>query len=55
MSCEDQALMPTEICLNWKCQKWESAEKVVRPRLVKRGRFWCCPCCGTSYGADAQS
>lgn len=44
--CEDQALVPTVVCVNWKCRS---------PRLIKtrQGR-WVCPTCGGSYGKDAK-
>lgn len=41
MTCEDQALVPTDHCLRWGCE---------HAKLVKRGRFWVCPRCGSSYG-----
>ena len=40
----DQALVPTDVC----------TVCVGRPRLVLRGRFWCCLVCGVSYGEDAH-
>lgn len=52
--CEDQALVPTEVCLKFQCQSWSSSTEVARPRLVKRGRHWCCPCCGVFYGEHAH-
>lgn len=45
MSCEDQALAYTDVCLTWGCDK---------ARLVKVGRYWCCPTCGSSYGEHAK-
>lgn len=49
--CEDQALCETDVCLIFKCQQgFDDGGKPVRPKLVKRGRFWCCPSCGSSYG-----
>ena len=41
MSCEDQALVPTDHCTKWGCDK---------AKLVKRGGFWICPKCEGSYG-----
>jgi hypothetical protein len=43
MSCEDQATGPTDHCTIWGCKN---------AKLVKRGRFWCCPKCGGSYGEN---
>jgi len=53
--CEDQALVTTDVCLQWKCQTWEPhATTPTRPRLepVKRYgvAYWTCPKCGGSYG-----
>jgi len=45
MSCEDQALAPTDHCTLWPCNK---------AKLVKRGPYWICPACGSSYGKDAK-
>jgi hypothetical protein len=45
MSCEDQALAPTEVCIKWGCDK---------APLVLLGRFWTCPRCGSSYGEHAK-
>lgn len=53
MSCEEQALAPTEHCGRFACQTW-SGDKQVRPRLVLRGKYWCCPKCGASHGEDAK-
>lgn len=41
----DQALVTTSVCLRFRCDK---------VALVQRGRFWCCPTCGASYGEDAH-
>jgi len=43
MSCEDQALSPTDVCTNFKCNKVE---------LIKEGKFWICPICKSSYGSN---
>lgn len=43
MSCDEQACAPTDHCTKWKCE---------RAPLVKRGRYWCCPKCGDSYGEN---
>jgi len=45
MSCEDQALAPTDRCLKWGCDN---------AKLVKVGRFWRCPKCKVSYGEHAK-
>jgi len=45
MSCEDQALVPTEVCFKWGCEK-------IKLELVNG--FWTCPTCRCSYGADAK-
>jgi hypothetical protein len=50
--CEDQGLRTTSECLKFECQTWD-VNAVVRPRLMKRGGYWCCPRCGSSYGVDA--
>lgn len=47
MSCEDQAFHETTVCETWSCAK---ANDYVKPTLVKRGKYWCCPKCGASYG-----
>lgn len=49
--CEDQALVPTTVCTRFECQTWEGDEQI-KPTLVKRGRFWCCPKCSGSYGEN---
>lgn len=49
MTCEDQALCATKVCRRFECQAWADG-KPVYPDLVRRGRFWCCPKCGASYG-----
>lgn len=41
--CEGQALIETDICLIWGCNKVE---------LIKVGRFWVCPNCKSSYGSN---
>lgn len=38
-------------CIKFECQSW-AGDVVVKPKLVKRGKFWCCPRCGASYGSD---
>jgi len=49
MSCEDQALCETKTCTI--CRRdFDSAGNPVYAPLVKRGRFWCCEDCGSSYG-----
>jgi hypothetical protein len=40
---EDQACVPTDRCLKFECD---------HARLQRRGRFWCCTSCGSSYGED---
>lgn len=51
--CEDQAFAATKVCLQWKCQEWRAgAPTPWKPPLVLRGKFWCCPKCGGSYGAN---
>lgn len=47
--CEDQARPPTSECVKFSCQTW-SRNRPVRPKLVQRGRYMCCPSCGSSYG-----
>lgn len=58
MSCEDQACPPTDACTKFECQTWDG-DTPVKPKLVKRGLYWCCPTCGASYGenpfADGQA
>jgi hypothetical protein len=39
----DQGFSSTDHCTRWDCGK---------PTLVKRGKFWCCPKCGSSYGEN---
>jgi hypothetical protein len=51
--CEDQALVPTAVCTKFACQGWFDG-KPLKPTLVKRGRYWCCPTCGASYGEHAH-
>ncbi len=41
----DQALVATDVCLSWKCD---------RTPLELRGELWCCPRCGGCYGTDAK-
>jgi len=43
--CEDQGMMPTDTCVKHSCKN---------AILVNRGGYWCCPCCGSSYGADGH-
>ena len=43
MSCEEQTLHPTDHCVKWGCHYM---------KLIKKGEFWVCPACGTSYGDD---
>lgn len=38
------------VCIKFKCQSWDGAT-LIRPALVVRGKYWCCPQCGDSYGA----
>jgi len=45
MSCEDQALVSTEICVRWGCDK---------AKLELMNTFWTCPVCRASYGAEAK-
>lgn len=47
--CEDQALVATKVCTNFRCQTWVDRDQV-KPTLVKLGKYWCCPKCGGSYG-----
>lgn len=49
--CEDQACPPTTTCVRFECQTWSNGV-AIRPRLVKRQGFWCCPKCGGSYGTS---
>jgi hypothetical protein len=47
--CEDQALWPTKTCTQ--CRRgFDTSAKPIYAPLVKRGRFWCCEDCGSSYG-----
>ena len=46
MSCEDQALVPTEVCLKWGCD---------RSKLELMNAYWTCPVCRSSYGAEAKT
>jgi hypothetical protein len=46
MSCEDQALVPTNVCLKTGCDK---------AVLVLKSTFWCCPVCHVSYREHAKS
>lgn len=48
--CEDQALCATKHCTV--CRPAFVNGKPVYPHLVKRGSFWCCVACGTSYGEN---
>ena len=53
MSCEDQALGHTTVCILFKCQTWQD-NKIIKPTLVQDDDgFWCCPKCKVSYGKDA--
>ncbi len=59
MSCEEQALVPTERCLKHECYQmhYSSLEGSPRwhgPKLVKRGQLWRCPNCDASYGEHAK-
>lgn len=45
----DQALCPTKHCTICR-PRFDADEKPVYVPLVKRGRFWCCKDCGSSYG-----
>lgn len=47
--CEDQALVATKTCTTC-IVDWTDDRPVYAP-LVKRGQFWCCSHCGSSYGA----
>lgn len=40
-------------CDKSECRTWETETKVMKPTLVKKGQFWICPKCGSSYGAHA--
>ena len=53
----DQALAPTEHCTNFKCQKWVDfggEAMLSKPQLMLKGKYWCCPKCGSSYGEHAK-
>ena len=51
----DQGLCPTDECILFKCQKgFDDDGKPIRPRLVLRGIYWCCPDCGSSYGEHTR-
>lgn len=45
VSCDEQVLAPTDVCLKWGCG---------RPPLVLLGRLWRCSKCGASYSEDAK-
>jgi len=51
--CEDQACSPTDVCIKFQCQWWEGDVRK-QPELVLRGKYWCCPKCGDSYGEHAK-
>jgi hypothetical protein len=51
--CEDQGGAPTDVCIKFQCQFWDG-DKLVKPKLEKRGKYWCCPKCGASYGEHAK-
>ncbi len=51
MSCEDQALVPTETCTNWLCRDWQCRG----PKLIKVRGHWTCPNCKASYGKAAKA
>jgi hypothetical protein len=40
-------------CRKFECRRWDG-KTLLRPRLEKRGAFWCCAKCGDSYGKDAD-
>lgn len=47
--CEDQALCATKHCTM--CRRgFDANDRPVYAPLVKRGKFWCCEDCGSSYG-----
>ena len=50
--CEDQALCPTKTCVKYECQKGFVSGRAVYAPLVRRGKFWCCSNCGSSYGEN---
>lgn len=52
--CEDQGMAATNRCT--KCRMgFDLNDKPVFPRLERRGRYWCCPECGSSYGENPHS
>lgn len=51
--CEDQGTAPTDVCILFKCQEWRAGVPWYPP-LELRGKFWCCPKCGASYGEHAK-
>jgi hypothetical protein len=51
--CEDQELVSTDVCIKFECQSWDGNVRN-RPTLVLRGKYWCCPKCGASYGEHAK-
>lgn len=51
--CEEQALGPTDTCTASECMTWHHGERI-GPELELKGRFWCCPKCGGSYGEHAR-
>jgi hypothetical protein len=52
MSCEDQALSTTKYCT--KCGPAFVGDRPIYPHLVKRGLYWCCVACGSSYGENSH-
>lgn len=49
--CEDQACPPTTTCT--KCRlSFDGNGRPIYASLEKRGRYWCCVSCGSSYGAS---
>jgi hypothetical protein len=42
-------------CDKAECATWagEKPTAPTKPVLVKKGEYWCCPKCGSSYGAHA--
>lgn len=48
VSCEDQALSATKVCVKWECER----DIGRKPKLEKEGRFWCCSWCDASYGEN---
>lgn len=49
--CEDQALVETTTCtLCW--IGFSDDGRPIYPKLEKLGKFWCCPKCHSSYGAQ---